>query len=395
MKTGPLFLKLQSCNKKIVVCQGGGDAGKTVTILQRLAIKSVIKPGQISTVTSQTVPAAKAGALRTFQKYVLPDFKKYIVKFNETDRVYTFYNNSILEFKSYQDELSAQGSERDNLFMNECNHENYQTFWQLERKTRDQVYLDYNPTSPFWCHDKVLPLNLEGKTNESQERKFFNKVQLFITDHRHNQYLSKDDHEAYENISDPDLFRVYSRGLTGKIKGLVLAHFREWLQPFPITAQRFIWGIDYGYTNDPTAIIKCAIDGRRRIFKEYAYEPGIPAETIKNIITIDGGWLHGQDIFSEADPNMINQLRQLGLPVLPAIKGPGSIAAGISKLKEHECYYTSDSEKFKKEISVYKWIEAEDVVTGKVVMTNQPIDAWNHLCDAARMADYTDSFRHR
>lgn len=387
MKTGPLFLKLTECTKKLIVCQGGGDAGKTVAILQRLAIKSINKKGQVSTVASQTIPAAKAGALRAFQKYVLPYVAKYIVKYNETERTYFFYNGSILEFKSYRDELAAQGSERDNLFMNECNHEDYNTFWQLERKTRDQVFLDYNPTHPFWVHDKVLP-------GDGQERKFFNKVQLYISDHRHNPFLSAEDHEAYETISDPDLFRVYSRGLTGKIKGLVLGHFKEWFEPFPINSQRYVYGIDYGYTNDPTAIIKMAVDGRRRVVQELAYESGIPAETIKNIL-IHSGWKPGQDIFSEADPNMINQIIMLGVTVYPAIKGPGSIAAGISKSKEHECFYTTDSKNFKAELGVYKWIEATDVITGKNVLTNQPVDAWNHCCDAYRMADYTDSFRNR
>jgi phage terminase large subunit len=100
-------------------------------------------------------------------------------------------------------------------------------------------------------------------------------------------------------------------------------------------------------------------------------------------------------IYSEADPNMINQLRQLGLPVLPAIKGPGSIAAGLSKMREHDWYVTDDSKEFWTEIQNYKWVMAEDVLTGKEVMTNVPIAGYDHLCDASRMADYTDSFRHR
>lgn len=396
MKTGPIFTKLTECQKRICVLQGGGDAGKTIAILQWLCVKSLNKKRQVSTVTSQTVPAAKAGALRSFQRYVLPDFQKYIVKFNETDRVYKFYNGSILEFKSYQDELAAQGSERDNLFMNECNHEQYQTFWQLQRKTRDQIYLDYNPTNPFWVHDKLLPITIDGKPNEGLEKQFLGKVQLYIFNHTHNPFLTKEEHDAYESISDPDLYRVYSKGLTGKIKGLVFGHFKKYGNILlPDNSQRYYFGLDYGYTNDPTAIMKIAVDGRRRVTKEFSYAPGLGAETIKNIIVVQAGWKSGMDIYSEADPNMINQLRILGLPVMPAIKGPGSIAAGISKVKEHECFYTDDSLNFEKELGVYKWTEAQDVITGKTVMTNVPVDSWNHCCDAFRMGDYTDSFRHR
>jgi phage terminase large subunit len=398
MNTNPLFLELNQCAKKIIVLQGGGDAGKTVTALQRIAQKSMLKRNQISTVTGQTIPSVKAGALRSFQRYVLPDFQKYITNYNSTERTYTFWNGSVIEFKSFQDELGARGSERDNLFMNECNAETYETFWQLQRKTRDQVILDYNPTSPFWVHYKVLPLDIDGKPNTSQERQFFNKVQLYIVDHRHNMFLTEEEHQAYETISDPDMFRVYSRGLTGKIRGLVFGHFRKWADAWPTDVLRTIWGLDYGYTTDPTALLKIAVGGdnkpKRRVAKELSYEPGLTAEHIKNILTTNG--LRGTDIiYSEADPNMINQLRTLGMPVYPAIKGPGSIAAGISKVREHECYYTADSLNFEKELQTYKFLTAQDIITGKEITTNQPIDAWNHCCDAFRYADYTDSFKHR
>jgi phage terminase large subunit len=400
MRTNPLFLKLQNCNKKYIVLQGGGDAGKTVAILQRLCIKSIEQDGILTTVTGQTVPAIKAGSLHTFQKYVLPDFAKYIVKYNESERVYTFWNRSKIEFKSYQDELRAQGAERENLFINECNHETYNTFWQLQRKTRHQIFLDYNPTSKFWVHEKILPLTIKGEENTEQERAFKGKVQFYLVDHRHNLYLSQEEHDNYENISDPDLFAVYSRGKTGKIKGLVFGHFKKHSSILlPDKAIRYYYGIDYGYTNDPTAIVKVSVGGegltpRHRVVKELAYETGLPAETIKTII-MNSGWSAGQSIYSEADPNMINQLRSIAIPAEPAIKGPGSLAAGISKVRERECYYTPDSLNLEAELGVYKWVEAEDIVTGKTIMTNVPMDSWNHACDAMRMGEYTDSFRHR
>lgn len=392
MNVAPLFLHLCNCTKKIIVAQGGGDAAKTVSILQRMAIKRINKRNTIGTVTGATVPHVKAGALRSFQMYVAndPQIEKYINQYNATDRTYKFYNGSILEFKSYQDELGARGSERHDLFMNECNAETYETFWQLQRKTREQVFLDYNPTSPFWVHVKLLPWS------KDQERQFFNKVQFYRVDHRHNPFLTAEEHLAYETISDPDMFRVYSRGLTGKIKGLIFGHFKEWTEAWPADVLRTIWGIDYGYTNDPTVLLRIAVGGdgkpRRRIGKELCYEPGLTAEHIKNLLVTNG--VKASDmIYSEADPNMINQLRQLGMPVYPAIKGPGSLAAGISKVREHECYYIG--EKFKQEIMSYKWLTAQDITTGKEVMTNVPVDEWNHACDAFRMADYTDSFKHR
>lgn len=385
MKTGPLYLKLRNCRHRIAVLQGGGDAGKTVTALQHLAMAAVENRKEIITVSGQTIPSVKAGALRAFQLYVLPDFEKYVASYNETERVYKFHTGSIMEFKSYKDELAAQGSERHRLFMNEANHETFQTFWQLYRKTRKQVILDYNPVSPFWCHSELLHAPLGSQ--------FYGKVQLWIVDHRHNPFLEDWLHDEYESISDSELFRVYSRGMTGKLKGLIFGHFKKWIHDWPTDHQRTIWGTDYGYTNDPTVLMKIAVGpGRRRIGKQCCYSPGISAESLKETFILNGGNMN--DIwYSELDRDMINQLRLLGLPVVPAIKGPNSKIAGISKVKEHECFYTSDSLDFEREIFSYKWTVAQDIITGREVMTNIPVDGNDHACDAFMYADYTDHFR--
>src|SRR5574339_1169308 len=265
MKTAPLFLRLQEERKRYVVVQGGGDAAKTVSILQRLIQRRVAYRNTIGTITGRTVPMVTDGPLRTFNRYVLPDFKKFIKKYNDTRREYHFHNGSVLEFNSYTDEESAQGSERNDLFENECNNDTYQIFWQLQRKTRGQIFLDYNPTSPFWVHDKILPMNLDGTPNLGQDKLYKDKVAFYRVWHQHNPFLSQEEHEAYENISDPELFRVYSRGLTGKIRGLVFGHFKRLGSTLlPEDCPRYFFAIDYGYTNDPTAIIKVGVDGRKR-----------------------------------------------------------------------------------------------------------------------------------
>jgi phage terminase large subunit len=183
--------------------------------------------------------------------------------------------------------------------------------------------------------------------------------------------------------------------LTGKVKGLIFGHFRE-VSTWPEGVQRIIWGLDLGYTNDPSALIKIGIMSPiKRVAKECCYAPGIPATEIKNILEREGYNPNDQFLYVENDPNFINQLRNLGVPAIPAIKGPGSVIAGIAKVREHECYYTADSLNFKKEIETYKFISAQDLITGKEVLTNQPMDDWNHACDAYRYADYSDSFRVR
>jgi phage terminase large subunit len=378
MLTGPLFIKLRNCRKKKIVNQGGTSSGKTVTILQVLACIACEEKGVVITVVGQDVPNLKKGAIRDWQNYVAndPEIASRILSFNKTDRIVEFKNGSIIEFNAYGDEQDAKSGKRDYLFINEANGINYMVYWQLAIRTKKQVFIDYNPNSAFWVHEKLLGMP---------------DVQLYVTDHRHNPFLSEEQHHEIENIGDPELWAIYARGKTGKVKGLIFGHFKP-IDRIPADIDRFIWGIDYGYTNDPTALVKVGVKGRQRFHQECCYEPGISATRLREIWLLYGGVIE-EPIYSEADPNMINQLRILGMPVYPAIKGPGSLIASISKVREMECYYTADSINFDKEVKAWKWMMAEDVQTGKTVMTNVPIDGHDHCCAASRYANYTDHFR--
>lgn len=389
METTQLFLELQKSKKKITILQGGGDAGKTVTALQWLATECMLYPGVIVTVTGQDLPNLKRGAVVAFDRYVMPHFSKYGVTFNKSETTYYFPNGSIVEFKSFKDELDARGSERDYLFMNEANSQTYKMFWQLERKTRKKVILDYNPTAAFWVHANLI---------EGGESQYNNRWDYFQLDHRHNPFLTEEEHAVYESMSDPELFKVYARGETGKVTGLVLGHFKK-INAMP-KCDRYVWGIDYGYTNDKTAIVKMGVIGRQRYFQECCYLSGREMEElamgtvsipgyIKNVF-MQNGWSHSQPIYSEHDPEMILQLRKIGLPVKQAKKGPGSKVAGIAKLREYECFYLGTN--FEKEIVNYKYISVIDLVSSREVLTNEPSDGNDHLCDAAKYACYTDSF---
>lgn len=381
-----LYFKLLHSDKKINVVQGGGDAGKTVTILQAITIQLLNNSGWIATVTAQDGPNLSGGALRTFHRYVEPYVNQYIRVFNKSEKTFYFNNGSTIEFKAFTDEQDARGSERDILFMNEANSRPYEFFWQLQRKTRQRVYLDYNPTSSFWVHNKVIP------GAEELEKSFDGRVKCILVDHRSNPYLTKEQHDEYENMSDPELFQVYARGKVGKVKGLIYGHFKKSIVA-PIVYDRIVWGIDYGYTNDPTVLIKVYCHGKTRYVHELCYRPGVSAQELKNLL-LANGFKNGQIIWSEHDQHMINQLRVLGLPVYPAHKGPNSIAPRIANVRQHECYYI-DSPNLENEIKNYKWVTVRDLVTGKEVMTNLPVDAYNHCCDALGYAIYSDNLRNK
>jgi phage terminase large subunit len=382
MLTTPLFLKLKEVTKKIIILQGGGDAGKTVTALQYLGDKARYQKNLIITVTANSLPNLKRGALTSFKRYVLPYVKDHVESYNKQENTYYFKNGSIIEFKSFNDELDARGSERDYLFMNEANSQQYSMFWQLNRKTRIQTILDYNPTSTFWVHTNII---------EGGEAEYKGTWKYFQLDHRHNPFLPADVHNSYESMSDPDLFKVYARGETGKVSGLIFGHFVA-VESMPTDCERYIWGIDYGYTNDPTAIVKVGIKGRERYYQEICYEPGLSAIHIKQLMD-NAGRKPNETLYSEIDNEMILQLRKLGVSVTQAKKGPGSRVAGISKMKEFASYYIGPN--FDKEIMNYKYVTVTDSLTGKTILTNEPMDGNDHLCQAATYATYTDTFYHR
>ncbi len=385
MKFGPLFKELMKSQAKYKVLQGGTSSGKTIAALQYLAVKASTNENIVITIVGQDLPNLRKGSMRDFDRFIGsdPHIVNHILKQNKSEHCHYFHSKSIIEFAAFQDEQDAKNGKRNILFLNEANGIGWNIAWQLMLRSYDEVIIDYNPNNEFWCHEHLL----SGK-----DKQFAGKVDLFISDHRHNPFLSKEEHEGIENISDKDMWKVYARGKTGRITGLVYGHFIKVDGP-PEIYDRIFWGIDYGYTNDPTAIVKIHALGKRRWWKEICYTPGLSASVIKQLF-YENGYKPGQMIYSEADKNMINELRILGLPVYPAIKGPGSIAAGISKVKEREIFYY-DSPNLEQEHANYKWVSAVDLRTGKQVMTNQPVDTDNHILDAGRYGEYTDSFRNR
>lgn len=396
METGPLFIRIYNCNKKFVVCQGGGDSLKTSDILKVLAVKCTERSNTVCTVTGHDLPNLKGGPLRLFKNYIAthPEITPYIKTFNKSESTYYFKNSSIIEFKSFEDEQDARGSERDYLFINECNGVPYNIFWQLQRKTRIQVFVDYNPTSKFYIHHKLL-----GET----EKSFIGKVQLYVTDHRHNPFLSKEDHEAYENISDPELFRVYSRGLTGNVSGVIYRMKKVDKIPEGLP---FGFGIDFGYNADQSAIVKVWFDKRDRYYQQLLYksENEILTEIIEKKLDItpadymskilkENGCTTSTLVWGDHDKMYSTAFRKNGIPFRMARKGPNSVIMGIAKVKECNNYYIG-SPHLEKELETYIWETAIDILTGNEVTTNQPIDGMpDHLLAAIRYFDFSYGMR--
>ena len=220
---------------RVFVNQGGTSSGKTYTIIQVLFVIAMQEARSVITIVGQDLPNLKVGALRDAKTIInASEWMQGYFSVHDGASQITAANGSIIEFKSYENEQDAKSGKRDYLFINEANGITYQVYWQLAMRTRKRVFIDYNPSARFWVHDEVL--GREG-------------VNLIISDHRGNPFLTAEEHERIEGITDPELWKVYARGLTGKITGVVLTNWDivDVLPPKDEWKQQG-YGLDFGFT---------------------------------------------------------------------------------------------------------------------------------------------------
>ena len=271
-----------------------------------------------------------------------------------------------MEFKSYSDTQDAKSGKRDYLFINEANGISFDMYNELHLRTRERVYIDYNPNVEFWVHEQLI-----GKPN----------CKLLITDHRHNPFLSQKIRDKIEALKerDIDLWRVYGRGLTGKIEGLIL---RNWdrVFVFPKDCRLVAYGLDFGFTNDPTGLIEVRMQDGELFVKEHIYETGLTNPQISQRMD-ELGINRNEDIVADsAEPKSIQELRNLGWRIEGANKGPDSVKNSIDILKRYKINVVGNSGNMVKELNSYKW--KTDRITGKPI--NEPVDFLNHLIDPLR-----------
>lgn len=362
----PLFKANTTEGVRTFVNQGGTSSGKTYTLMQVLIYFALVDNGCVITIAGQDLPNLKVGAMRDAKTIINNnDWLRNYFKFNESSSFFQGLNGSIIEFKSYQNEQDAKNGKRDYLFLNEANGVSFSIFWQLSIRTRKKVYIDYNPSERFWAHNELI--GREG-------------VKLIISDHRGNPFLTKEEHERIENIEDEELHKVYARGLTGKLSGVIFPNFAivdelpnndEW--------KLFGFGLDFGFTNDPTALVKVVLAHGELYVDLLIYETGLTNPKIAEKAKAEGVTRKTQIVADSAEPKSIAELNNLGLWVVPTLKGKDSILLGIDILQRYKINVTRRSTSLIEELQSYKWEENKD---GK--KTNKPIDDFNHAIDALR-----------
>ena len=382
----PVFEANLRSSKRIKVNQGGTSSTKTYSIIQLLYYKAITQPETFITIVGESIPILKKGAYRDAEViYGNTPLLKYFVKdWNKTNRIISFTNGSLMEFTSYTSEQDARAGKRQILFINEANGISYQIYFQLELRTigkktksgfvNPEVYIDYNPSAKFWAHEEVIGTE---------------DAELIISDHRHNLWLSDAEHKKIESIKDPELWKVYARGMTGNVTGIIYPNWKRMPDKdfYNITKDMpYIFGVDFGY-NDPAAIMKVYYSGDQRYVEELAYSPDLDPTEMTQILKQHG---YNDSTVAYCDHNnkkAIAIMRRLGIThAMLAQKGKFSVNMGIQHIKKsYKVFYNESSLNLHKELQRYVWLK--DKNTGKE--TNTPIDDWNHALDAPRYAIFS------
>lgn len=192
------------------------------------------------------------------------------------------------------------------------------------------------------------------------------------------EYLSKEFLQEVDEVkvNDPD---KYARVVIGKWadmnEGAIFKRYSR-IESIPMFVKTCAIGLDFGYTNDPTAAVLCGLHGNTLYLDELCYETHMGSGDIIKRLRPYSAF----DIIADsADPRLINDLRMGGLRIIPVVKGAGSVIAGINKLLELNIVVTYRSVNLINEMDNHCWSKDKD---GRLI--NEPIDKYNHLIDAAR-----------
>lgn len=319
----------------------------------------------VTSIVSESFPHLKRGVIRDFISIMEEHNYFKDALWNKTDYTYTFETGSIIEFFSADQPGKVRGPRRDRLFINEANNIPYETFDQLEVRTKDFIYLDWNPVSDFWFYSEIL--------NKRQD------VDYLTLTYKDNEALDKAIVESIETRRDrKGWWKVYGQGQLGEIEGKI---YKDWqvIDEIPHFARLERYGLDFGYSNDPTAIIGVYYFQGGYILDEICYQKGLSNKQIAD--TIKNQELSALVIADSAEPKSIDEIKLYGINITPAEKGPDSVNNGIQLVQDQRISVTKRSVNLLKEYRNYLWKTDKD---GKVL--NTPEDIWNHCMDAIRYA---------
>jgi len=367
IETNKVFGHLLRSDKKIVVEQGGTRSGKTYNILLWIIFSySEKNTDKTITICRKSFPSLRASVMRDFFD-ILRQHDLYKEEYHNKSNHEYYLNENLVEFISLDQPQKIRGRKRNLLYINEANELYYEDWQQLVFRTDGRIILDYNPSDSFhWIYDRVIPRD---------------DCEFFQTTYKDNPFLDSSIRQEIERLqdTDEDYWRVYGLGERGMSRATIF-QFQVAEEP---KGQLISLGLDFGFTNDPTSLVKVFKDGDNLYIQELLYHTNLTNQDISQKLT-ELGLTRFDEIWADsAEPKSIEGLHRMGWNVKPTAKGADSVMAGIDILKRHKIFVTKESKNAIREFQNYKWQEDKN---GNLL--NRPIDAFNHAIDATRYATF-------
>jgi phage terminase large subunit len=365
IKTTNVFNKAYRSDTRITCLQGGTRSSKTYSLCQLFIIRALQETGKTFTIVRKTLPALKGTAYRDVIS-ILKELEIYSEEYhNKSELSYTL-NDNLIEFISVDQPQKIRGRKRNYLWLNEANELTYEDWTQLILRTTEQIYLDYNPSDPYsWIYEKVITRD---------DCTFIKSTYLA------NPFLDEDTIAEIERLKDldPDYWRVYGMGEIGTIQTMI---FRQFELVDEMQGRLVGYGLDFGFTNSPTALVEVRLQDDNLYIKELLYEKRLTNTDLANRLKDFGINRQAEIVGDSAEPKSIEEIHRQGFNIKPAKKGAG-IHLGLDIMRRYKLHITKDSTNAIKEFRSYKWATDKngDVLNTPVKINDHLVDATRYLC---------------
>lgn len=348
---------------RYIVHEGGSRSGKTHSILTSLHHITNSRPS-ISSIVSETFPHLRKGAIRDYKRILESQKCWNDARWNKTDSIYQLKKDRLLEFFSADNSTKVHGPERDFLFINEGQNIDYDIARQLFVRTRKTIFIDFNPTREFWAHTE---LKSDPKT-------------LWIhSTYLDNPYLTPEQvAEIERNRKNKTWWAIYGEGKIAESEAQIYTGWKM-IDEIPHEARLERYGLDFGYSIDPTVIIAIYYYNGGYILDEVCYQKGMSNKSIADTLN---NLPKALVIADSAEPKSIQEIKDYGINITGATKGPGSVNQGINYVQQQQISITKTSTKTIKAYRNYLWDkDKDDHVLG---VPDDSVHEWSNPMDATR-----------